>query len=273
LYRPNRDVLGLFLQLITHVAISVILIGPIFACCFHLDPVHLFLITFVPNSYKFIYTKPIFFFLRVLILTAVAFEVGIAGPLSILLACVGLRFLTDAVSAFDFLHKSPVLYFRRINSYRCVQRIIENLANMALFCICSGCFAITIISTFASIKLYDVIPMPVFLAAPAAAVIAPAIALCVIIPVVFIHERSSKSLHVILVSLGSTKYTGDPKVRRYFLKKLRCTNALAFYAGIDEYRFVLFQRSTKKAYLEITLYFTITFLLSVPADSLLGSVV
>jgi hypothetical protein len=115
--------------------------------------------------------------------------------------------------------------------------------------------------------------MPVFLVAPAAAVICPAIALCVIFPVVFIHELSSKSLHGFWVSLGSWKYTGDPKVRRYFLRKLRSTNALAFYAGIDEYRFILFKRSTKKAYLEITLYFTITFLLSVPADSLLGSVI
>jgi hypothetical protein len=255
------------------VAISVLLIGPICACCFHLDPVPLFLIIFFPNLYKSIYTIPIFFSLRVLILTAVAFEVAAAGPLSILLACVGLRFLTDAVSAFDFLHKSPLLYFRRINSYRCVQRIIENLANMALFCICSGCFPITIISTFASIKLYHVIPMPMLLAPPVAAVISPAIALCVSFPVVFIHERSSKYLHRFWVSLGSTKYTGDPKVRRYFLRKLRCTSALAFYAGIDEYRFVLFKWSTKKAYLEITLYFNIAFLLTVPADSPLGSVV
>jgi hypothetical protein len=275
-YRPNIDILGISLEGLVYVLFVVIITFPPGICCVGLDTINLLVLTYFPDLHNSLgvsyFTSIPYLFLRIVLFTAGCYEIGCAAPFFVILACAGIRFFTDAISSFTLLHDTPLVFFRRYNSYRCLQRTVENLAGMGLWGISSICLLLTVTSTFASIRLIGVIPMPIYLCAPAAALICPTIALCVIFPVVSVHEGSTQSLHRFLQKMGSKKYSRETAIRKYYLKKLHSTSAMCFYGGFEDARFLRFKRSTKKAYLEMTLYFTMNFMLSVPSDSLMGHV-
>jgi len=266
---PEPDYLAVFLKLLIHTLVFYLIFVPFFIWFFHLDPVSILASTIFSDIYKSSsYTSKIALDIsRLLLAYLVTYQIFTSFVLFIIMACVSIRVFTNAIHSFE-TQKNTLKLLRRFNLYRYLVKIVDCLSGFALWILVSFTLLLTVINTYATIKLYAVIPMPLYLLAPSLMILAPVFTFSTIVPVVYIHEGSTNILHTQKRNLSSLARSCPYLKRKYFILRIKETYPLTFFAGISGFNFFTFKRSLKKSYLEITLYFTITFLLSVPVELL-----
>lgn len=119
---------------------------------------------------------------------------------------------------------------------------------------------LAVMFNFVSLKLYGIIPMPMYLYFPSVAVAIPC-ALSFMLPMAINVYENDKKVH------DKWKYYCYQSTKVKFLKRqVDATKVIRIYAGIGNFTFFEVKKAVKPRYFYETMYYTITALLSIAVN-------
>jgi len=193
------------------------------------------------------------------------FEVCRIMPNSILLLELVSRRCLAALKLINFSYKrwNVVKYRKRLLSIKMLNIIIDRycirfFANNSLALLVIG-LTLTILANYVSIKMYDEIPMPVFLYFPVTSMECFGFILMLLPPVTNVYENANKLLEVSkLVSIHFI----SPREQHLCLKILKSTYNPRFCAGIGSIKIVTLKKLFIGNYLSFIIEYTVTLILT-----------
>jgi hypothetical protein len=207
---------------------------------------------------------------RVVLLLRSYFVIGPiyeSGKLVNLLGSIGLcglRMLDDSLTT---LKKETRLRTFGI-LYACltiVSNILLEVAGEAMTMIVSYLFFLNLFFTYATLKLFLVIPMPMFLVNPVGMLLSGGIIQWAINPSIQISDKS-KDL-IIRKRFEMTVPPQLPMHRKYKRMKLRVLKQISFRCGLGQFGFFRIHRVFKVKYFEATIYHTTNMVMTIPTSA------
>lgn len=118
-------------------------------------------------------------------------------------------------------------------------------------------FSTTVMFNFISLKMYDIVPMPIFLFFPTFAIIIPTLAMVMIPMSIAVYEdtRELRNKWKYLLAISTDK--------GYVARKIRATKEIGIDVGFLAHNFFVCKKSTQYTFLEAMVCYTISALLSI----------
>ncbi|OXA36745.1 hypothetical protein Fcan01_28498 [Folsomia candida] len=147
-------------------------------------------------------------------------------------------------------------YFFKYSSCQIILAMTENFSSQCVAIFMFYGFVLCVLFIFVSLKMYHVIPLPLFLVFPTFAVSLAAVTL-IMLPVMISIFKESKNLRNKWKRFLTLCYD-----KRHVKRQIMGKRCLRIYAGLAQYNFFMCQRSTMTTYGEALLSYTITALMS-----------
>jgi len=233
-----------------------------------LDPWHHIFIDLIPEYYS----NPVIRLLLALLRFVMAYLIVIEYQRLVFYSfitfvMIGMNQWNASVSLLDKYYKlvkqqrsnlSYVKLYRRLLIMQQIMHPVQTNMSTAVWILI---FLITLFSCFATIRMYHVIPMPLYLLAPMFICLGLYLAALVIPSAAKFHDNSK----LVLLRWRSDVATWvSNKDRKLVLQTLRSLQPLGFCLGISGVNFFTIKRSTKSTYFEVLTTHTINLLLIVP---------
>jgi len=138
---------------------------------------------------------------------------------------------------------------------------LELLQHFALFAMGAGGIAI-IISSFTTVKLHHVIPMPMFLAFPCISILCPIFGSSALNLAAKCHLISNKFKTLWLKTLDKNSSNCNEKMSQYWKRKCSTLFPFAYNVGVNDLIFCRINRSTSPRFWYEVLYYSINAILS-----------
>jgi len=142
--------------------------------------------------------------------------------------------------------------------------ILHGLVSPAAIGIMSLGLLVSITFNFASLRMYGIIPMPMFLFYPVVAAIVPLLAHTLLPEGTMAYETTKA---ITQTWSYTVRHSNSPKHTKYILKKIKSIRPAGFYAGIGGFNLYLLKNSTKSTYYWIMVEYTLDCLLSIPQSA------
>ncbi|OXA37884.1 hypothetical protein Fcan01_27329 [Folsomia candida] len=251
------DVLGIVLN-ISVVAFAIYPVTFIFFLYTDLDPLYLF------GKYVVNKGPPCFFILTTIARPFVVLPfLQICRLFSILFSglTVGCHLILSNISWMERTSRVGPLLARVLRNHAILQIIlqsIENAVSALIAIIMLAGFLLSILFNFTTIKMYHVIPMPLYLFFPAVGILIPMI-IQVMLPMLIEVYEGEVLLHrrwrcALWLRHGNIKY---------LKRRLTGVKVLRMYAGIKCHLFYFVKKSTKATYYYAIWSYTISAMLSI----------
>ena len=167
------------------------------------------------------------------------------------------------VGIFDSIGASAQKHHFLVQTYKILDVITRQMApflsKSISIIMCLGS-SLIILLDFATIKMYRVIPMPLYFFFPTVGITAKIILHTLLPQIIWIREQSYQVLERIRNQAVDIK---SGPARKEFLMELKHLRPAPIYVSFANYNFVALKNSLKTNYYYLLLYYTITALLSV----------
>lgn len=262
------DVLGIFTLSICYGTKFMEVLVPLFGCISNMDPFYYMLLDLFPNTSI---NHPMAIIFRVLFTFICCMETCSCFSLGIIYGILFINVLNNFLAFCLCILKSKagsLKIFETLCVIRRPQIILNHLlsaTDLILGIALATGFLVTVLCNFMTVKLFVLVPMPVYLAIPIFAILTPPVF------VFFISDASQTydtSLNIICHSKRDlwlfSQYTNKRLIRT-----LKSVQPFSLYAGINGFRFFKVKVSTKSTFYYAIFDYTITSLLSIPVDKFL----
>lgn len=230
----------------------------------NMDPFYLVIVGFAPNTiaYKFVTI------VRLALAVTCTIE---AAKIFFLIVCLGtlyLRVANNFIMSMLMIHNK--LKQQEIIEIWKTLRILNEIANVIVNPFMAATmttgFTITVLANFCTIKLSNLVPMPLFLQFPYMAIAVPALCTCLKLYTSMFYEQSRKLLEELKWTSRSRWGLKNLKYQKTILNSLL---PLAICVGINGFRLFICKQSLKLTFHGAVIDYTISALLSIHVDKLL----
>lgn len=262
--KKSRDIIGLFLNaLILLLSVTPSFVIPI-AVFGSLDPYHYVFKNIIPSN---IHNKIYLF----LILIRIGLEICVVsefcrgGFFGIAVLCLNNRSTTACLIYLDQLHsrnshlfKSRIHWIGVYNQLRIILKYVEGLKGGLECLLLTACFAVNVLSNWIALKMYNTLPLAIYLLFPLWATIIPIIT----------SQTIPKSVELSVLSIKLLRnwriQTGDDDVRfkKIIRRKLKSLPSIRWNVQVNGYGFKALERSFKIDYFGAIVDYTVNCVMS-----------